>query len=99
MEAPISGTVIQRKVSAGQYIQSGANDPVFTIGDLSTVWLVANLHETDIPFVHLGAMLKTSVLALPDKPLLAKVVYIAPMVDAATRRLTVRAEIKIPVSP
>ncbi len=96
VEAPISGTVIQRKVSAGQYIQSGANDPVFTIGDLSTIWLVANLHETDIPFVHLGAMLKTSVLALPDKPLLAKVVYIAPMVDPATRRLTVRAEIQNP---
>ncbi|MGA7328794.1 MAG: efflux RND transporter periplasmic adaptor subunit [Rhodomicrobium sp.] len=94
--APISGTVIQRKVNAGQYIQSAANDPVFTIGDLSNVWLVAHLHEMDIPFVHLGAVLKTSVLAFPDKPLLAKVVYIAPMVDAASRRLTVRAEIQNP---
>jgi len=96
VQAPISGTVIQRKIGAGQYIQSAANDPVFTIGDLSTVWLVANLHEADIPFVHPGAVLKTSVLALPDKVFLAKVVYVAPMVDPASRRLPVRAEIENP---
>ena len=47
--APIAGTVIQRKVGLGQYINAGANDPVYTIGDLSTVWLVANVRESDAP--------------------------------------------------
>jgi membrane fusion protein, heavy metal efflux system len=39
--SPISGTVIQRKVGPGQFLNSGATDPVFVIGDLSTVWLTA----------------------------------------------------------
>ena len=50
--APIGGTVVQRKVGPGQYITSGASDPagdpVFVIGDLSTVWLVANVRESDV---------------------------------------------------
>ena len=40
--APIGGTVTQRQVGLGQYIQSGGDNPVYTIGDLSRLWLVAN---------------------------------------------------------
>src|SRR5580658_8629970 len=56
--APIAGTVTQRQVGVGQYINSAANgagNPVYTIGDLSTVWLMANVREEDIPLMHLGA--------------------------------------------
>ena len=53
--APIAGTVIQRKVGLGQYINAGANDPIYTIGDLSTVWLVANVRESDAPKMKVGA--------------------------------------------
>jgi membrane fusion protein, heavy metal efflux system len=94
--APISGVVISRKIGLGQYIQAGAGDPVFAIGDLSSVWLVANVRESDIPSVSIGAELDVRVLALPDKPMTAKVVYIAPSVDPATRRLAIRAEIENP---
>jgi membrane fusion protein, heavy metal efflux system len=45
--SPIGGTVIQRKVGPGQFISSGASDPVFVIGDLSTVWLTAFVRETE----------------------------------------------------
>ncbi len=45
VSAPIAGTVIQRKVGLGQYINAGATDPVFNIGDLSKVWLIANVRE------------------------------------------------------
>src|SRR6202012_2476354 len=45
--APIAGTVVQRKVGPGQYISSGASDPVFVIGDLSTVWLVGYVRWAD----------------------------------------------------
>ena len=45
VSAPIGGTIIQRKVGLGQYINVGATDPVFTVGDLSTVWLIANVRE------------------------------------------------------
>jgi cobalt-zinc-cadmium efflux system membrane fusion protein len=96
VQAPIGGTVIARKVSPGQYIQSSASDPVFIIGDLSTVWLVANLRESDISHVRLGAALTVRVLALPDMPLQAKIIYISPSVDPATRRLSIRAEVGNP---
>ncbi len=55
--APISGTVTQRQVGLGQNIlsvQSGASTPVYTIGDLSTVWLVANVREADAPLIRIG---------------------------------------------
>src|SRR5471032_1295675 len=45
--SPIAGTVVQRKVGPGQYVNSGASDPVFVIGNLSTVWLTAFVRETD----------------------------------------------------
>src|SRR3954464_5216769 len=49
LPAPINGTVIQRKIVLGQYITVGATDPIFTVGDLSTVWLIANVRESDAP--------------------------------------------------
>src|SRR6201992_4210032 len=45
--SPIAGTVVLRKVGPGQFISSGASDPVYVIGDLSTVWLIAVVRETD----------------------------------------------------
>src|SRR3954454_11052782 len=45
--SPIAGTVVQRKIGPGQYVNAGATDPVFVIGDLSTVWLTAFVRETD----------------------------------------------------
>src|SRR6266699_6978831 len=52
--APIGGTIVQRKVGPGQYVGSGSIDPVFIIGDLSTVWVVAFIRETEAPLVHVG---------------------------------------------
>lgn len=98
VRSPISGTVIQRQVGLGQYINSGANSgtPVFSIGNLSTVWLVAKVHETDAPLMKLGQPLTVSVLAYPDKTFNAHVTYVSPSIDPDTRRLTVRAEVENP---
>jgi len=94
--APIAGTVIQRKVGLGQYINTGANDPVFTVGDLSTVWLVANVRESDAPKMKVGAPVEVSVLAYPGRIFNARLAYVAPALDPNTRRLPVRAEIDNP---
>jgi len=94
--APIAGTVIQRKVGLGQYINAGANDPVYTIGDLSTVWLVANVRESDAPKMKVGAPVQVTVLAFPGQVFNAKLDYVAPALDPNTRRLPVRAEIRNP---
>lgn len=91
--SPISGTVVQRKVGPGQYVNSGASDPVFVIGDLSTVWLTAFVRETDASKVSVGQELGFNVLALPGRPLTARIDYVSAAIDPATRRLLVRATI------
>jgi cobalt-zinc-cadmium efflux system membrane fusion protein len=91
--SPIAGTVVQRKIGPGQYINSGASDPVFVIGDLSTVWLTAFVRETDASIVSVGQELSFNVLALPEHQLVARIDYVAAAIDPATRRLLVRATV------
>ncbi|WP_156164620.1 efflux RND transporter periplasmic adaptor subunit [Bradyrhizobium sp. LTSP885] len=89
--SPIGGTVVQRKVGPGQFISSGASDPVFVIGDLSTVWLTAFVRESEAADVAVGQEMAFTVLALPGKAYTAKLDYVAAAIDPATRRLLVRA--------
>jgi membrane fusion protein, heavy metal efflux system len=91
--APIAGTIVQRKVGPGQYVGSGASDPVFIIGDLATVWLVAFVRETDAPLVHVGQPIHFSVLAYPDRTFPATISYVAAALDSTSRRLLVRASV------
>ncbi len=91
--APISGTVVQRKIGPGQYVNAGASDPVFVIGDLSTVWLIAFVRESDAAVVSVGQEISVNVMALPGHPLTAHINYVAAAIDPATRRLLVRATI------
>lgn len=91
--APISGTVVQRKIGPGQFVSAGASDPVFVIGDLSTVWLTAFVRESDAAMVSVGQDIAVNVMALPGRPLTAKINYVAAAIDPTTRRLLVRATI------
>jgi cobalt-zinc-cadmium efflux system membrane fusion protein len=94
--APIGGRVTDRQVGLGQYIQAGASTPVYSIGDLSTVWLIGNVREFDAPLMRRGAPVEVHVLALPGKVFKAKITYVAPSVDPSSRRLAVRAEVENP---
>jgi cobalt-zinc-cadmium efflux system membrane fusion protein len=94
--APIAGTIVQRKVGPGQYVNAGASDPVFVIGDLSTVWLVAFVRETDSAFVKVGQDVQFTVLAYPDRTFTARINYVAAALDPTSRRLLVRATIDNP---
>ena len=85
--------MVQRKIGPGQYVNSGASDPVFVIGDLSTVWLTAFVRETDASKVAVGQDIAFNVLALPGRTLTARINYVAAAIDPATRRLLVRATI------
>ncbi|WP_128080076.1 efflux RND transporter periplasmic adaptor subunit [Roseicella frigidaeris] len=94
--APIGGTVTQRKVGPGQWLSSGAADPIYTIADLSTMWLIAAVRELDAPLIRVGQQVKVSVGALPDRVFDAQVTATSAGLDPATRRMTVRAEVKDP---
>jgi len=91
--APIAGTVVQRKIGPGQYVNSGASDPVFVIGDLSTVWLTAFVRETEASAVAVGQELTFNLLALPGRTFTGRINYVATAIDPATRRLMVRATV------
>lgn len=91
--SPLKGTVVQRKIGPGQYVNSGASDPVFVIGDLSTVWLTAFVRESDAATVAVGQDISFTVLALPGRTLSARINYVATAIDPATRRLLVRATV------
>jgi cobalt-zinc-cadmium efflux system membrane fusion protein len=93
IHSPIAGTVIQRKVGPGQFINSGASDPVFVVGDLSTVWLTAFVRESEAAGVAVGQEVSFSLLALPGSAFKARVDYVAAAIDPTTRRLLVRATI------
>lgn len=91
--SPLAGTVVQRKVGPGQFISTGASDPVFVIGDLSTVWLTAFVRESEAADMRVGQAVEFRVLALPDRTFKAQVDYVSAAIDPATRRLMVRATI------
>lgn len=97
--APIAGTITQRQIGVGQYINSeanGATNPVFTISDLSTVWLIANVREADAPLMHDGEPVEVHVLAFPGRVFNAKISWVAPSIDSNTHRLSVRADVENP---
>ena len=96
VNAPIAGTIVQRKVGPGQYLGTGSSDPAFVIGDLSAVWLIANVRESDAPKVQVGQAIEFTTLAIPNHTFKAQITYVSPAVDPASRRIQVRAEIANP---
>lgn len=94
--APLAGTVVQRRVGPGQWLNGGAGDPVFTIADLSQMWLVAAVRELDAPLVRVGQEVQVSVNALPGQSFRARIENVGSSLDPTTRRLTVRAAVEDP---
>jgi cobalt-zinc-cadmium efflux system membrane fusion protein len=92
--SPIEGTVVGRKIGPGQYINSGATDPAFVIGELSTVWLTAFVRETDAANVSVGQEIAFTVLAAPNRTFRARLNYVASAFDPTSRRLLVRATVE-----
>jgi cobalt-zinc-cadmium efflux system membrane fusion protein len=92
LTAPIAGVVVDRQVGPGQYLQSGGA-PVFTVADPSSVWLLANVRETDAGLVKPGQSVEVHVPAYPKRAFSARVSYVAALLDPVTHRLPVRAEI------
>lgn len=94
--APIEGVVTDRQVGPGQYLQAGSSTPVYTVGDLSTVWLVADVREVDSPLIEVGQPIEVRVLALPGRIFEAKLTAVGSAVDQVIHRVPVRATIANP---
>ncbi len=94
--SPIAGTVVARKAGPGQYVRPDSPDPIFTLADLSTMWMLADVYESDVAGVRLNQAVQVSVIAFPNQRFHARVSYIAPSVDPVTRRVPVRCVISNP---
>ncbi len=97
--APIDGTVTQRAVSEGQYIQSaagGAGNPVFVIADLRHLWVLAFVRETDAGSVRVGQAVEIRVPALGDRSFHGRLEWVAAQLDATNHRLAARAVVDNP---
>ena len=88
IRAPIAGTLVERLITPGQLLQAGTT-PCFTVADLSTVWVLANVFEGDIGAVSRGESAIITTDASPDT-LTGRVDYVAALVDPATKATAVR---------
>jgi cobalt-zinc-cadmium efflux system membrane fusion protein len=92
--ASINGTVIERKVTVGQVVQPA--DALFTVADLSQVWLVAELPEQQAHWARQGDQADADIPALPGAGISGKLIYVADIVNPETRTVTVRMVIPNP---
>ncbi len=92
--APISGTIVDKKIGLGQYLKTDSSDPVFLIADMSSLWVWADVYESDIAKIHLNSQLNITVSAYPDRRFPAVVSLISPTVDPNTRTVRVRCSLQ-----
>jgi multidrug efflux pump subunit AcrA (membrane-fusion protein) len=90
--SPVSGTVVQKNVVEGQYVQEGTD--LYLLADLSGVWLVAQVYEFELGRLRVGQPVTATVSALPGVELKGRVVFIEPTLERESR--TARVRIALP---
>ena len=92
--APIGGEIVERLVSPGQVMQAGTTQ-AFTISDMSTVWVMANIYQGDLAYVKDGDQATITTDSYPDK-FSGKISFISPALDPTTRTLQARIVVDNP---
>jgi Cu(I)/Ag(I) efflux system membrane fusion protein len=90
--ADISGYVIEKPVKPGDYLRRG--QPIYKIADLSTVWVLFDVYESDIPWIEKGDEVTFTVSSIPGKTFSGKINYIDPVIDPKTRVAKARVEVR-----
>lgn len=88
--SPLSGTVLQRNVQEGQYVDAGM--VLYQLADLSRVWIYLDVYEQDVRFIKAGQMIQLTTEAYPGKVFTGLVTFIDPVVNTETRTVRVRSE-------
>ena len=94
--SPISGRLVTRNAAPGFLVQPGVAPPPYTVADLSTMWMLANVVETDAPAYKLGQEVEVKVPAYPDKVFKGHVTALGAMIDPNSHRQLVRSQIDDP---
>jgi cobalt-zinc-cadmium efflux system membrane fusion protein len=93
--SPISGRITARNAAPGLLVQPSGTAP-YTVADISKMWLIANVPESDTPELRIGQSVRAVVMAFPDRIYEGKITTIGAAVDPNTHRLFVRSEIDDP---
>jgi membrane fusion protein, heavy metal efflux system len=88
IRSPIAGTVVEKLINPGQLLQAGTT-PAFTVADVASMWVSANVFDTDLPFVRMGEP-ATITTDAGNFPLPGTVDYVAELVDPNTKATAVR---------
>jgi cobalt-zinc-cadmium efflux system membrane fusion protein len=94
--SPITGRITARNAAPGLFVQPGNPPAPYSVADIDTMWMLANVPETDSPAFRVGQDVKVKVSAFPDRVFEGKIVTVTSMVDPDTRRVLLRSEIKDP---
>jgi len=94
--SPISGQVTARNAAPGLYVQPGNAPAPFSVADVSTMWMLANVAESDSPDFKVGQEVKVRIMAFPDRVFDGRISTISSTVDPNTHRVWVRSEVADP---
>jgi len=94
VRAPVSGTIVEQNVTAAAGVKSLDNSPnLFTIADLSQVWVNCDVYENDLAQVHVGDRAQIELNAYPERKLSGRITNIGKVLDPTTRSAKVRIEL------
>lgn len=91
INSPIAGTVINKAAFSGMRIEP--NGELYTIADLSSLWILGDIYEYELPYIHVGQIADVTLSYLPNEIFKAKLDFIYPTVDSQTRTIKVRFQI------
>jgi cobalt-zinc-cadmium efflux system membrane fusion protein len=94
LTSPAPGVVIEKEISNGEVVEAGKK--VFTISDLSTVWVLLNIYEKDLAKVQKGSAVKIQTESYPGEAFTGKITYVGDVVEPQTRTVSVRVEVANP---
>jgi membrane fusion protein, copper/silver efflux system len=89
--APLSGVVVERNAVEGAYVETGTR--IYSIADLSNLWVKLQAYESDLPWLRFGQKVKFTTKALPGRVFTGIISFISPTVDKSTRTTRVRVAI------
>lgn len=94
--APQSGTIVEQNVVLSSTVRTDSQQPLFTIADLSRVWVLCDVYENDLPSVRVGEVADIQLNAYPDKVLHGRISNIGKILDPSLRTVKVRIEMANP---
>lgn len=96
LKAPITGNVIEKNITNNSEVRSDNSASLFTVADLSTVWVIASVYESDINQIHIGDNVIVNTLSDPEKNYQGKIDKIYDVLDPASRTMKVRISMNNP---